>query len=207
MKQRKINIAASILLIISVSVLLSKAREYNWAAIDEEAFESFQPTDKIMDVIGISEGMNVGEVGAGGGRVCVRVARRIGPEGRVYANDITASALAYMRERIKRERITNMEVIEGTLTDPRFPRISLDAVFLTNTYRHLDKPVEVLKNIVPALKTNGRLGIVDLKRYARNTVSNEIIRNAEAAGFELITLDTSLPRDDIYVFQVLPPKR
>jgi ubiquinone/menaquinone biosynthesis C-methylase UbiE len=179
-----------------------QAREYDWAAINEEDFESFQPTDQIMDAIGIREGMSVGEVGAGGGRVCVRVARRVGPTGRVYANDITASALEYMRNRVKREKIMNMEVVEGTLTDPRFPERSLDVVFLTNTYRHLEKPTEILKNIARSLNPEGKLGIVESKRYARNPQSNEIIINAELAGFELIKLDKSLPRDDIYVFRI-----
>jgi SAM-dependent methyltransferase len=179
-----------------------QAQEYDWAAIDEEDFESFQPTGHIMDVIGIRPGMKVGEVGAGGGRVCVRVARRIGPAGRVYGNDITASALEYMRNRIKREEITNMEVVEGTLTDPRFPKGSLDVVFLTNTYRHLEEPVEILKNIARALNPTGKLGIVESKRYARNAEANEIVENAALAGFELIQLDKSLPRDDIYVFEI-----
>jgi len=195
-----------ILLLISVMALLfptfPMAQEYDWAAIDEEIFESSQPTEKIMDIIGVKEKMTVGEVGAGGGRVAVRVAKRVGHSGKVYANDITASALQYMRDRIKRENITNMVVIEGTLTDPRFPNEELDVVYLTNTYRHLDKPVEVLKNIKSSLKFGGRLAIIELKRYARITGSNEIVHNAELAGYRLIKVDNSLPRDDIYLFEI-----
>ena len=95
-----------------------------------------------------------------------------------------------------------MEVIEGTLTDPLLPEGKLDVVFLTNTYRHLEKPVEVLRNILPSLKPGGRLGIVDSKGYYKDADStlNEIIRNAGAAGFDLLKIDRSLPRDDIYVF-------
>jgi ubiquinone/menaquinone biosynthesis C-methylase UbiE len=192
----------TLILFLCISGHVTQAQEYDWASINEEDFESFQPTGHIMDVIGIKEGMSVGEVGAGGGRVCVRVAKRIGPTGRVYANDITASALEYMRTRIKRENIKNMEVIEGTLTDPRFPARSLDVVFLTNTYRHLEEPVEILKNIALSLKPEGTLGIVESKRYARNQGSNEIIKNAAAAGFKLTQRDTSLARDDIYVFRL-----
>lgn len=194
----------TVLLSLLLLLFTAAAQEYDWASIDEESFESFQPTDKIMDVIGIQKGMYVGEVGAGGGRVIVRVARRVGPTGRVYANDITASALKYMQKRIKREKIKNMEVIEGTLTDPCFPEAVLDVVFLTNTYRHLDKPINVLKNIIPSLKPEGRLGIVDSKRYAGSKEKNEIIRNTEAAGFKLIKTDRSMPRDDIYVFEIRP---
>ncbi len=179
-----------------------KSQEYDWAALDEEAFESFQPTEKIMDIIGVKEGSTVGEVGAGGGRVAVRVAKRVGLSGKVYANDITASALQYMRDRIERENIPNMVVVEGTLTDPQFPKEELDIVYLTNTYRHLDKPVEVLKNIVSCLRSGGRLAIIDSKRYAQSQGTNEIVSNAEQAGFALIKLDRSLPRDDIYVFGI-----
>jgi ubiquinone/menaquinone biosynthesis C-methylase UbiE len=180
----------------------SMAQEYDWAAIDEDSFESFQPTEKIMNIIGVKKKMTVGEVGAGGGRVAVRVAKRVGQSGKVYANDITSSALQYMRDRIKREYIANMVVIEGTLTDPRFPKKELDVVYLTNTYRHLDKPVEVLENIKPSLKIGGMLAIIESKRYASSAGSNEIVNNAERVGYKLIRVDKSLPRDDIYLFEV-----
>ena len=177
-----------------------QAHEYKWAEIDEEAFEKTQPTEKIMDIIGIKAGMHVGEVGAGGGRVAVRVARRVGPAGRVFANDITESALAYMRERCVREKIQNMEVVRGTLTDPRFPKGELDAVYLTFTYRHLEKPVEVLRNIAPSFKPGGVLAVIESKRYNTEPSKNEIIMNAGLAGYRLAKLETSLPEDDIYLF-------
>ena len=95
-----------------------------------------------------------------------------------------------------------MIVIEGTLTDPRFPKEELDIVYLTNTYRHLDKPVEVLKNIKPSLRIGGRLAIIELKRYASSKGSNEIVDNAELAGYRLIKVDNSLPKDDIFLFEI-----
>ena len=189
-------------LLVIPPVLQSQAYEYKWAEIDEEAFEKTQPTEKIMDVIGIKAGMYVGEVGAGGGRVAVRVARRVGPTGRVFANDITDSALAYMRERCQRENIRNMEVVKGTLIDPRLPKGKLDAVYLTFTYRHLEKPIEVLKNIAPSLKPGGVVAVIESKSYNRDPAKNEIIQNAGLAGYALAKLETFLPEDDIYLFRV-----
>ena len=202
MPLRESRFTASILAFILVMPILLPAQEYDWAAIDEEAFEKTQPTEKIMDIIGIKAGMFVAEVGAGGGRVAVRVARRVGPGGRVYANDITDSAIAYMRQRIQRENIQNMEVVKGTLTDPLLPKGKFDAVYLTFTYRHLDKPVEVLRNIAPSLKPGGVMAIIDSKRYNREPSTNEIIKDAGLAGFKLTKLETVLPEDDIYLFQV-----
>jgi ubiquinone/menaquinone biosynthesis C-methylase UbiE len=193
---------ALVAVFILASPLALRSQEYDWAAIDEAGFEKTQPTEKIMDVIGIKAGMFVAEVGAGGGRVAVRVARRVGPGGRVYANDIADSAIAYMRQRVQRENILNMEVIKGTLTDPLLPKGRLDAVYLTFTYRHLDRPVEVLRNIIPSLKPGGVLAIIESKRYNRDPSNNEILRNAGFAGYELTKLETFLPEDDIYLFQV-----
>ena len=204
MTSSKIRIAALIAACFAVLplVLPSQVYDYKWSEVDEEAFEKTQPTEKIMDAIGIKAGMYVGEVGAGGGRVAVRVSRRVGPAGRVFANDITESALAYMRERCVREKSQNMEVVKGTLTDPRFPKGKLDAVYLTFTYRHLEKPVEVLKNIAPALKPGGVLAVIESKSYNQVPSKNEIIQNAGLAGYALTKLETFLPEDDIYLFQV-----
>ncbi len=202
MKHKVNRILSTVLFMGLLCTAFPMAQEYDWASIDEERFESFQPSEKIMDIIGVREEMTVGEVGAGGGRVAVRVAKRVGRSGMVYANDILASALQYMRDRIKRENIPNMVVIEGTLTDPKFPKEKLDIVYLTNTYRHLDRPVDVLKNIAPSLKIGGRLAIIDSKRYARSQESNEIVQNAGQAGYKLIKVDNSLPRDDIYLFEI-----
>lgn len=200
-KRLPARIAGFLVLLLALPLVLP-SQEYDWAKIDEEAFEKTQPTEKIMDAIGIKAGMSVGEVGAGGGRVAVRVARRVGPSGKVFANDITESALTYMRERCIREKIQNMEVVKGTLTDPRFPKGKLDVIYLTFTYRHLEKPVEVLRNVVPSLKPGGVLAIIESKRYNREPSKNEIIRSADLAGYRLARLETFLPEDDIYLFRV-----
>jgi len=199
-KRRLLSLIAFGFLIVPSS---PPSQEYDWAKIDEEAFEKIQPTEKIMDAIGIKAGMSVGEVGAGGGRVAVKVARRVGPEGRVFANDISESALAYMRARCVREKIRNLEVVKGTLTDPRLPKGKLDAVYMTYTYRHLERPVDILENIAPALKPGGVLAVIDSKSYNRDPARNEIIRNARLAGYELAKLETFLPEDDIYLLRAV----
>lgn len=197
LKSRPFILVAAAFLVFSMLIV---SQEYDWGAIDEEAFEIDHPTGLIMKAIGVIEGMTVAEVGAGGGRVAVRVARLVGPTGWVYANDITESALTYMRARVERESITNMTVVEGTLTDPRLPAGEMDVVYLTFTYRHLDRPVEVLRNIGPSLKSGGVLAIIEDKSYASRPGENEIIKNAETAGYTLQKKITSFPEDDIYLF-------
>ncbi|MDH4197807.1 MAG: class I SAM-dependent methyltransferase [Candidatus Aminicenantes bacterium] len=88
------------------------------------------------------------------------------------------------------------------MTDPRFPRVKLDAVYLTFTYRHFEKPVDVLRNVAPSLKPGGVLAVIESKRYNREPSKNEIIKNAGLAGYKLAKLETFLPEDDIYIFRV-----
>jgi ubiquinone/menaquinone biosynthesis C-methylase UbiE len=179
-----------------------------WTAEWEESFESFQPSEKIMDRIGVEPGMVVAEIGAGNGRFAVKVAERVGAEGLVYANDIDPEAVSFMAERCEREGIDNMVVILSGEVEPRFPKKEMDLVYLINTYDHLSEPIALLKNTVPSLKPSGRLAIIatdaakleDHKGHA--TPREQVIRQVTSAGYKLVSLDISLLYDNIYIFRL-----
>ena len=127
----------------------------------EKADNERQPPDQVMDALGIKPGMVIGEVGAGRGRYTVLLASRVGPAGKVYAEDINSSSLDYLRERLKKAEISNTEVILGEVNDPLFPDGALDAVIMVLTYHHLAQPVELLKNLIPSLKPGAIVAILD----------------------------------------------
>jgi len=175
----------------------------------ELSINARQPIQKVIETIGLKPGMVIGEVGAGTGRVTVWLAVTVGPTGQVYANDISASALDHLRKRCERERLTNVTTILGTVEDPRLPRAALDIAFMTNTYHHLEKPIELVRNLLAALKENGILAIVerDMDRtpHKREATSQEdFIAQMDRAGFEVIKVDTSMQEDNIYIAR---PKR
>jgi ubiquinone/menaquinone biosynthesis C-methylase UbiE len=202
----KKNILACTLIILFCLFVVSCKKGGRWSREWEERYEESQPSDVIMDILKIEPGMVVGEVGAGNGRFSVRLAQRIGSKGLVFANDIDKKAIRFMNKRIKRENIKNMRVIEGKVTDPQFPEKQLDLVCVINTYDHLSHPVELMKNIHPSLKPDGRLAILvldpgKLENSSGHAVSKEtVIRQAESAGFELIQMHTSFQYDNIYIF-------
>ena len=175
--------------------------EYDWDKVDEAALNERQPPDKVMDALGVKPGMIVGEVGAGGGRYAVKMAERVGPTGKIFANDIAQSAIDYLLKRCDRDGLDNIEVILGTETDPKFPPGELDLVYLTFTYRHLSKPLEVLKNIRPALKADGILAIMESKPSGDASGEKAMISNAEKAGFVLVRIETFLELDNIWIFR------
>jgi len=88
--------------------------------------------DKVMDATGVRAGMAIGEVGAGQGYFTFWLSRRVGDTGRIYANDIDRSALAYIQRRCASEGVRNIETIRGRVEDPLFPEAMLDMVFGVN---------------------------------------------------------------------------
>jgi len=163
-----------------------------------------QPIAKVMEVMGVRPGMVIGEVGAGTGRVTVWLADAVGTKGMIYANDIDAAALDHLRKRCLREGLENVQTIVGTVTDPKLPLKALDIAFMTNTYHHLEKPVELVRNLLPTLKENGRLVIVE-RDYDRSphkheaTTKEDFIKQMDLAGFKVIKIDTSMQEDNIYI--------
>ena len=124
----------------------------------------WQKPDLIMDTLKIAEAAKVADIGAGGGFFTVRLARRVGPNGRVYAQDIQLPMLEAIKRRVAREGLNNVETRLGTADDPNLPG-GLDAVLVVDIYQEVDQPdrVTFLRNLARAVKTGGRIGIVNYK--------------------------------------------
>ncbi len=105
-----------------------------------------------MDLIGIRPGLIIGEMGAGQGCVTVHLAARVGNQGKIYANDIDPAAIECLRERCRRQGISNVVVITGLVDDARFPKNSLDLVLMAYVFHHVDKPVPLLRSLMPSRK-------------------------------------------------------
>jgi len=169
--------------------------------------DEWQEPDRIMDALGIADGARVADVGAGGGWFTVRLARRVGPNGRVYAEDIQRQMIESIARRVQRENLRNVETKLGTSTDPALPG-NLDAVLIVDTYPQLDDPVMMLRHLAKALALNGRLGIVDFRNdvYGPGPAMNErlepevIIRHAATAGLRLHAHETFLRYQYLLVF-------
>ncbi len=191
-------------IIVSCNPVPEKGR---WSKEWEEWFETIQPSEVIMDTIGVLKDMTIAEVGAGNGRLAVKMARRVGVSGKVYANDIDPAAIRFMRKRIRREKISNIVVIRGKVDDPLLPHGEIDIVYVVNTYSHFERPVKLMDNIIPALKPDGRLVIIEYDPQKApeaglySTSKETILDEAEGAGYQLVSLKTFLPKDNIYIFQ------
>jgi len=173
---------------------------------ERQTFEK-QPPEQVMDAAGIEPGMVIGEVGAGRGRVTLHLARRVGPEGKILANDIDAEGLEVLRARCEAAGISNVETILGEVDDPLFPEATLDMAFMVWTYHYFDQPVAMLKSLRPALKPGATVVLVEPDPVRGpggpdHGISVERMRQeAEEAGFELVRTETILPEDLIFVLR------
>jgi SAM-dependent methyltransferase len=168
----------------------------------------WQLPEQIMDSLGIAEGSEVADIGAGGGWFTIRLARRVGAGGLVYAEDIQPQMLEATMRRVAREGLRNVRRVMGTSEDPRLPPGALDAVLIVDTYHELDNPDAMLRNIAKSLKPQGRVGIVDFKRdglgpgpaLEDRVDPEQIVRDAETAGLRLVRRETFLPYQFLLVF-------
>ncbi len=170
----------------------------------ERWFNERHLPDKVMDALGIKPGMTIGEVGSGRGRYTVHLAARVGPAGKIYAEDIDTAGLDHLRERIKRARLSNVEVILGEVDNPLFPKNSLDAVIMVLTYHHLARPVDLLRNLIPSLKPGAIVALLDADAVkepggeaSEYTSREQVEREAAEAGFELFRSVDFLPKEMI----------
>jgi predicted methyltransferase len=170
--------------------------------------DEWQQPDRVMDALGIADGSHVADLGAGGGWFTERLARRVGPNGIVYAEDIQPAMIDAINRRKASRSLTNVRPILGTADDPRLPD-GLHAVLMVDTYPQLANPVGLLKNVAKALAPNGTLGVVDFKPDggggpgpAREDRLDPqvIIRDAAAAGLKLRRHETFLRYQYLLVF-------
>jgi 2-polyprenyl-3-methyl-5-hydroxy-6-metoxy-1,4-benzoquinol methylase len=125
--------------------------------------DRWQQPEDIMDALAIAEGASVADIGAGAGWFTIRLARRVGPNGKVYAQDVQRQMLEAIRRRVSREGLQNVETRLGEGSDPNLPGGTLDAVLVVDVYPEVEDRVAFLQNLAAALEPGGRIGIVNYK--------------------------------------------
>jgi predicted methyltransferase len=160
--------------------------------------EAWQKPDEIMDVLGIADGAAVADIGAGAGWFTIRLARRVGPNGVVYAQDVQPQMLAAIRRRVSREGLKNVETRLASDRSPNLPTRALDVVLVVDVYSSVEGAgrVAFLRNLVAALKPGGRIGVVEYRpgrggpgpapSEGARIDSASVEKDAHAAGLRIV---------------------
>jgi ubiquinone/menaquinone biosynthesis C-methylase UbiE len=179
----------------------------DWLERPEREFEE-QPS-KAIKALDIKPGQVVADVGAGSGYYTVRLAKKVGPVGRVYATDIQPEMLSLLKTRLSRERLDNVELVLAAEADPRLPAGQLDLVLMVDVYHELSRPQEVLRKLRTALKPDGRLVLIEYRkesawvpiREEHKMSVKEARMELEAEGYRFDRVIDVLPWQHILVFR------
>src|SRR5712691_450256 len=164
--------------------------------------------NRVMDILGIREGSNVADIGAGSGWFTVRAARRVGASGIIYAIEINGDYLKYIENRAKREKLANIRTILGKEDNPLLPEKSVDAVLLLKVYHEVAQPIRLLKRTHEGMRPGALLGIIDRNGKGDDHGLDQVvvIKEAERAGFVLVGQYDFVKPDDVDYFLVLQKK-
>jgi predicted methyltransferase len=164
--------------------------------------DNWQQPDQIMDALGIADGSVVADIGAGSGWFTTRLARRVGPNGVVYAQDVQRQMLDAIRRRVSREGLQNVQTRLGSNSSPNLPLKALDAILMVDMYAEVEDRIALLRNLGESLKPGGRIGIVNYRpgRGGPGPAPSEGVR-IEAA---IVEADASLAGLRVLGRQTLP---
>jgi len=170
--------------------------------------DEWQRPDQIMDALVIADGSAVADLGCGAGWFTVRLARRVGPNGLVYAEDVQVEMIRATERRVQREGLRNVTPILGTQDDPKLPAGRIDALLIVGSYHEIVNPVALLTNVARALRPAGRVGIVEFTPggggpgpAADERVDPKLIqRDAQRAGLRFLKQESFLPFQYLLIF-------
>jgi SAM-dependent methyltransferase len=163
--------------------------------------------NRVMDLLGITTGKNVADIGAGSGWFTVRAARRVGPTGAVLAEDINPAAIEYIGKRVLKENLSNVRTVLGAPDDPRLPAGSVDAVLMLKVYHEIAHPVPTMKELQRALRPEAKVGIIDRNGDGANhgLKHDVVVKEMGEAGYKLVgTYDFTKAdgQDYFLIFQI-----
>lgn len=175
----------------------------------EDARDKVREADRVMREAGIKKGMTVADIGAGEGYYTVRLATRVGEEGRVVAQDIVPAVRDKLADRVTREELDNVSVKLGAPADPKLPPNSFDRVFMMHMYHEIKTPYEFLWRLRPSLAPGGRVVVVDADRpIMEHGMPGELLDCEFAAvGYRLVERKV-MPEVDGYIalFEAAGPR-
>lgn len=169
--------------------------------------EQEENPDGALDALKLKPGMIVADVGAGTGYMSLKLAQRIGPSGKVYAEDVQPQMLEKVRENAAKARASNIVTVLGSYTDPMLPKEGMDLILLVDVYHEFSEPQKMLRGIRAALKPDGRLVLLEYRkedpsipiRPEHKMSVAEVKAELEAEGFKMSQVIETLPRQHIII--------
>ena len=181
--------------------------------LEREERERLEQPEKVLDTLKIAPGSVVADIGAGTGYYSLRLAKRVGPQGRVLATDIQPEMLSRLRLNMKKADIGNIEPILCTPTDAKLPHGALDLALMVDVYHELAHPEGTMAQVRRALKPEGRLVLIEYRgedptvpiKPEHKMTLTQIREELEPLGFRIQETFDFLPRQHLIVLVPMEP--
>lgn len=173
--------------------------------------EEEERLSKLVELLGLEAGDAVADIGAGSGVITERLARAVGPEGKVFAVDIQDEMLALIRGRMKDKKIGNVVPVLGEITSPKLEPNSVDLALLVDVYHEFSHPYEMTRAMAESLTPGGEIVLVEYRKEDPRVPIKEVHKMSEAQvkkemlqpefGLEWVVTHDELPRQHVIVFR------
>jgi ubiquinone/menaquinone biosynthesis C-methylase UbiE len=217
-------VAVSVAIVICAGVLLEAQRRHpvsgrifapvmgvagaGW--LERQERENEEAPSKAIDLLELKPGMVVADIGAGSGYYASRIAKRVGPSGRVYATDIQPGMIELLERRIASEGLANMTTVLGAMDDPKLPPKSIDLAIMVDVYHELQQPQIFLQRLKEALKPGGRLVLLEFRKEdpkipileVHKMSVAEVKQELDAEGYEIDKVIETLPWQHVIVLKL-----
>lgn len=182
------------------------------ASLEEPGRAEWQKPDEVIRALKLGPGETLCDVGSGPGYFALRAARLLEGMGWVYAEDVEASMIDALRDRVSQARLSNVSPILGLPDDPLLPKASCDVILVVNTYHLFPNGPAFLRRLGKSLKPGGRLANIDFHKretpqgpvLARRVARESFLSDAQRASFKLVAEEKFLPYQ---YFLILKPAR
>ena len=193
-----------IILFLLISTGCTEFKKWAYEGFDRD---EWQKPEKVIQTLKIQLGDQVADLGSGSGYFTFRLADAVGRSGKVYAVDIDADMNADLKLRVKEKGYENIDVLLATPNDPGLMENSIDLIFSSNAYHHLENRATYFGNLKKYLAPHGRIAIIDFhgegwlqQLIGHYTPSDVIQREVQQAGYTLDQESTFLPDQVFFIF-------
>jgi ubiquinone/menaquinone biosynthesis C-methylase UbiE len=179
-------------------------------SFDDPARDQWQMPARVLEVLQLSPGASVADIGAGTGYFTVRLAKAV-PRGTVYAVDVEQAMLDHIRKRAGAEKLANVTTVLAAASGPNLPK-PVDLVLIVDTYHHLPARPTYFRDLTKSLAPGGRVAIIDFRKDSPEGPpaefrfdADQIIGEMKQAGYQLEARHDFLPRQHFLVFRPRVP--
>jgi ubiquinone/menaquinone biosynthesis C-methylase UbiE len=171
--------------------------------------EQEENTSLLLQNLALKAGEVVADIGAGSGYHVVRMSPMVGPAGTVVAVDVQPEMISYLRNRLKKEKITNVDLVLGSDSSCKLPPGTVNKLLLVDVYHEFEYPREMASSMLRSLKPGGLLYLVEFRAEDPDVPIKEVhkmsekqaVRELEAAGFRFVKNIANLPWQHCLVFE------